>query len=229
MLPIRPGVSGCALWAALVASAALAQVGGEPVKHGSGPLSDVSTNVGQESGPVHDYDMSLRSGSSGRLSGNSVRESVTFDVRSGPVRDVYWRLPAGRSAPPVVSNMPIAAAVPPEGEGLPADQDAIAVRINSLSELEYLRLKLEAMEPLPPADAEGNVPSSPLAAAPAMAQDEELEVPEVDQPEVGSDGDVDVPQVDAPEEPYVPKPPPVGEPPEGVEIEIPPTAPPRIP
>src|SRR5256885_237101 len=70
------------------AHTAAAQVGGGPVHQGSGPLSELSTNVGAGSGPVSGAGGSIRAGSPGRLSGNSVRESVTGDVLSGPVSDV---------------------------------------------------------------------------------------------------------------------------------------------
>lgn len=68
-------------------SPALAQTAGQPVGQGSGPLSELSTNVGAGSGSVRDSNG--RPGiNPGRLGGNSVRGSVAGDIVSGPVSDI---------------------------------------------------------------------------------------------------------------------------------------------
>jgi len=58
------------------------------VHQDGGPLSERSTNAGNDSAPVHERGRSVRDGSAGELGGNPVRGSSTGTVLSGPVADV---------------------------------------------------------------------------------------------------------------------------------------------
>ena len=131
---------------ALSSAVAVAQVGGGPVRQDSRPVSEGSTNVGTGSGPVHDSGGSVHEGNAGRLSGNSVRGSVTADVLSGPVSDI--------SAGPVTSRQPVS------GGGTVTDSSAGAVTKDVDSPIREgiaepvlglgrLQQQLRAIEPLP--------------------------------------------------------------------------------
>jgi len=72
----------------LYGSVAVAQGVGGPVRQDSGPLRELSTNAGDGGRSVREGSGGLRDSNAGRLSGNSVRGSVTGDVVSGPVGEV---------------------------------------------------------------------------------------------------------------------------------------------
>jgi hypothetical protein len=164
-----------------VPAPARAEVGGEPVRQGSGPLSDLSTNGGAGSGPVHQRGRSVRDGSMGNLGGNPVRGSVTGDVRSGPVSEL--------SVGPATESRPVT------GGGTVTDSSAGAVKkdITSplgemisapLHELGPLQEQLRAVQPLPrltPLPSE--VQSALDAEAQAAAQREAAAITEATQPE----------------------------------------------
>ena len=111
----------------------------------SGPVSGLSTNVEDGSGPVHG---SVGSGSlnAGPLSGNPVRGSVTGDVVSGPFSEI--------SVGPATANYPMA------GGGTVGQASAGAVKKDldsplgqmfsaPLRELGPLQDRLRAIQPLP--------------------------------------------------------------------------------
>jgi hypothetical protein len=102
-------------------SAAHGQVRSNPVHQGTGPLSDLSTNVGAGSGPVHERGRSVRDGSLGTLSGNAVRDGGRGGMLSGPVSDI--------SAGPVTSGQPVS------GGGTMTDAGAGAVKKDANSPL----------------------------------------------------------------------------------------------
>jgi hypothetical protein len=129
---------------ALAAAAARAQSAGQPAGQGSGPVRELSTNVGTGSGPVRGSvgaamnDTPVRSG--------PVRGSVTGDVTSGPVSDI--------SVGPVTADNPMA------GGGTIGQASAGAVKkdMNSplgerisqpLRELGPLQERLRAIQPVP--------------------------------------------------------------------------------
>jgi len=133
-----------------------AQMRSNPVHQGSGPLSDLSTNVGAGSGPVHERGRSVSEGSLGTIGGNSVRESVTGDVGSGPVSAI--------SVGPVTSGQPVS------GSGTMSDASAGAVKkdVDSslgeeisqpLHELGPLQARLRGVRPLPSEPAAGQEPT----------------------------------------------------------------------
>jgi hypothetical protein len=99
---------------AFVVRIAHAQVRGKPVHQDTGPLSEMSTNVGAGSGPVHQWGRSVSDGSLGTLGGNAVRDSASGDVRSGPVSDI--------SVGAVTSGRPVS------GSGTVTDASAGAVK-----------------------------------------------------------------------------------------------------
>jgi hypothetical protein len=125
---------------------ATAQVYGGPVRQDSGPIRELSTNVGDGSGPVRERAGGLRDANAGRLSGNSVRGSVTGDLVSGPVSDI--------SLGPVTSGRPSS------GGGTVTDVSAGAVTKDIDSPIRAgiaapvrglgpLQERLRAIEPLP--------------------------------------------------------------------------------
>jgi hypothetical protein len=134
------------LVASLLAAPAGAELPGGPVRRDSGPISELSANVGADSGPVRGSGGSLQGRTAGALGGNSVRESVTGDVRSGPVSEL--------------SVGPVTAGEPVSGGGTVGDASAGAVmkdlaspigeRITSpLRELGPLQEALRTLQPLP--------------------------------------------------------------------------------
>lgn len=154
----------------LIAAATQAQLPGEPVHQGTGPVSELSTHVGAGSGPVRGAGGSLRQGAPGQLSGRSVRGSVTGDVTSGPLSDI--------SADAVTSSVPVT------GGGSVGDASVGAVmkdaasplgeRISDpLRELGPLQEQLRALQPLPRFTP---LPSEQRAQEDAAAPD--LEAPE---------------------------------------------------
>jgi hypothetical protein len=72
----------------LLPAGAFAQVTGKAVGDGSGPVSELSTNVGAGSRPVHESGRSVGPADAGPISGHSVRGSARLDVRSGPVSEI---------------------------------------------------------------------------------------------------------------------------------------------
>ena len=147
---IFPILRALAVTVLVGSSGAHAEMPGGPVRRDSGPLRELSTNVGDGSGPVRESGGTLREASAGRLSGNSVRGSVSGDLVSGPVSDI--------SAGPVTSGRSMS------GHGTVTDvsagavtkdidspiREGIAAPVHSLGPL---REQLRALEPLPREDA----------------------------------------------------------------------------
>jgi hypothetical protein len=181
---------------ALPSAAAMAQVGGGPVRQDSRPVSEGSSNVGAGSGPVHDSGGSVREGNAGRLSGNSVRGSVTADVLSGPVSDI--------SAGPVTSRQPVS------GGGTVTDSSAGAVTkdIDSpiregiaepVQGLGRLQQQLRAIEPLPreeTGEQETAGQADIEAVEPTPAPPEAAAVPQSDETAEPDGGEADSGQVE---------------------------------
>lgn len=176
---------------ALPCAAAIAQVGGGPVRQDSRPVSEGSTNVGAGSGPVHDSGGSVREGNAGRLSGNSVRGSVTGDLVSGPVSDI--------SAGPVTSRQPVS------GGGTVTDSSAGAVTkdvdspiregiAEPVQGLGRLQQQLRAIEPLPREEMSGQETIGQAgieAADPTPAPPEAAAEPESDEAAEQDGGEVE--------------------------------------
>jgi hypothetical protein len=210
---------------AILAGPALPDVKGRPVRDGSGPLRELSTNVRDGSGPVYEPRRSIREGNAGSLGGNPVRYSTSGTLRSGPVSEI--------SVGPVTAGRPVA------GGGTPRDASAGAVTrdidlplrpgmelppAEPLYDLGSLQEQLRRIEPIHPDDeifaGEGYVDpiddlypvaqadpfQDPVAVPPVEAPD--IEDPSVVEPP--EDPRVGVPEVE------VPTPPAVGAPPEGV-------------
>jgi hypothetical protein len=128
-----------------------AQVKGKPVREGSGPVSEISTNVGAGSAPVHVRGASPRDRDPARLSGNSVRASAARDLRSGPVSEI--------SSGPVSARRDLGRTVTVTESSTGAvklDRAApIGERIaDPLRELGDLQEHLRNVQPLPPAESE---------------------------------------------------------------------------
>lgn len=145
-------------------SSARAQLTGDPVHDRSGSLSNLSTNVGAGSAPVHERGRSVRESSRLRLGGNPVRGSVTGDLRSGPVSEL--------SVGPVTASHPVT------GGGSVTESSAGAVKkdINSplgelisepLTDLGPLQEQLRAVQPVP---RQTPMPSERLADEEAATQ-----------------------------------------------------------
>ncbi len=130
----------------LLMAPAVAQLPGGPVRRDSGPLAELSTNVGAGSGPVRDTGGSLRQGTARRLGGSSVRASATGDVLSGPVSDL--------SAGPVTAGQPVTGGGTVGQSSVGAvmkDRDSPLGEVISepLRELGALQERLRALQPLP--------------------------------------------------------------------------------
>lgn len=133
----------------VLSSPAIAQVPGGPVRQGSGPIRELSTNVGTGSGPVRESGGSVHEGTAGRLSGNPVRGSVTGNLLSGTVSDI--------SAGPVTSGRAISGGSPL--------REGIAEPVHGLDRLQQ---QLRAIQPLPREEGSAEEPSAESAAeAPA--------------------------------------------------------------
>lgn len=170
----RRARSAIALVVLFDVACAYAQVHSDPVHTDSRPLADVSANVGAGSQPVHESGRSVRDGSLGGLGGlggNSVRDSVSGDVRSGPVSDV--------SAGPVTSWRPVS------GGGTMTDASVGSVgsdtragiaeqALQPVRDLGPLVEQLRAIQPLPD---DGTLPE----AQPEAGQGEEAEIAPEDQ------------------------------------------------
>jgi hypothetical protein len=129
-----------------LSSTTMAQLSGGPVGQDSGPVRERSTNVGTGSGPVRESGGSVHDGNAGRLSGNSVRGSVTGDLRSGPVSDV--------SAGPVTSRNPVfgGGSVTEGSTGAVSKDASSPIRegiARPVQELGGLLQQLRAIQPLP--------------------------------------------------------------------------------
>ncbi len=155
----------CLLWAALLSSAvASGQVHGGPVRQGdSGPVSQGSRDVRSGSGPVYEPGISVGQSGSPPISGSSVRESATADVRSGPVEDF--------SSGPVTSGQTVA------GSGAVSDTKTYTFThdVESLigpgvpaHSLSHLQEQIRAIQPLPP---EGAATEEEAAAQPPAAEE----------------------------------------------------------
>jgi hypothetical protein len=212
---------------ALAAAPAFAQVKGHPVKEGSGPLREISTNAGSGSPPVYAPDRSLRAGSAGPLSGRAVAEATTGTVTSGTFSDV--------STGPVTAHLGVSGGGPPGDASvgavtrdanapLRASRPLPAVAAEPVYDLGPLQQQLRAIEPLPregtTTDEEaGNGEWEPQR----LAQDEGPEVRQVEPPDVRDPGTLEEPEepvVEPPREVGQPPEPPVGAPRESVPIQI---------
>ena len=131
---------------ALLQIAAHAQVRGGDVRRDSGPISELSTNVGAGSGPVHERGRSVHDAVGGRLGGTSVRDSVTRDVSSGPVSDVS--VGAVTAGQPVTGGETVSDA---SAGAVTKDTDSPlgAMISEPLSELQPLQERLRAIQPVP--------------------------------------------------------------------------------
>lgn len=176
-------------------SLAAAETAAQPVGQGSGPVTDLSTNVGAGSGSVHDS-VGRGAFNAGRLGGNSVRGSATGDVVSGPVSDL--------SVGAVTADNPVS------GGGTVGQSSVGAVKkdIDSplgemisqpLRELGPLQARLRAIQPAP---RTGPVPGEEAAPADTTGETADTatqeQVPAVE-PEPA--GEADEPEADADEEP----------------------------
>jgi hypothetical protein len=153
LLGLRLAVVGTALLVVIgfPCRSSQAQVKSRPVSEGSGPVSEISTNVGTGSAPVHVRGQTVRTGNPARLSGNSVRASAARDVRSGPVSEI--------SAGPVSAQRQSRKTVMMTDSSAGAvklDRDsAIGERIaDPLRELGALQDQLRNVQPLPRSNAE---------------------------------------------------------------------------
>jgi len=202
---------------ALAHTPSLAQVKGRPVGEGSGPLSEVSTNLRAGGAPVSAARRSLSEDTAGRLGGNPVRGSLQYDVRSGPVSEV--------SVGPVTSGRAVTAAPVAAASVGAVTKDAgapLGARISEpLRDLGPLQASLRALQPLPrsadvlppEADAawtgaagsggaDAQMEAEPPGEPPAEPQAEEgaAEVADLDE-ETPEDAPPDEPEIQEPEEP----------------------------
>ena len=123
-----------------------AQLSEGTVRDVGGPLSDLSTNVGDNSGPVYQPGSSITEGNASRLSGNPVRGSVSADLVSGPVSDI--------SVGPVTANLPVTGGGPVEASSAGSVKKDIASPLGEmisepLHDLGLLQQELRAIQPLP--------------------------------------------------------------------------------
>jgi len=72
----------------MVASTAIAQLGGKSVSEDAGPVSETSRGLSDDSKPVHESGRTTHESSVGTLSGNSTRESAVGPMKSGSLSDI---------------------------------------------------------------------------------------------------------------------------------------------
>jgi hypothetical protein len=142
-----------------------AQVRSNPVHQDTGPLSDISTNAGAGSEPVHQHGRSVRDGSLGTLSGNAVRQSTTGSMLSGPVSDI--------SVGPVTSGRPVSGGGAMRDASMGAvkkdDDSLLGERITQpLHDFRALQDQLRAIQPLTDDTEE---PGEPVAATEGDAEE----------------------------------------------------------
>jgi len=134
------------LVAPFLLSPATAQVHGGPVSQQGGPLSGISTNVGNGSRPVHEPGRSVRDSSAGPLTSGPVRGSVTGNILSGPVSAV--------SSGPMTEHRPVSGGGPVSSWSAEAIADRAGAPPGEpppepLTDLGALQEELRAVQPLP--------------------------------------------------------------------------------
>jgi hypothetical protein len=198
--PVRRALRAAVCLIALLSGRVQAQLPGQPVGQGSGPVSELSTNIGAASRPVHQPGRSVRDAGTGRLSGNSVRGSVSGDLVSGPVSEI--------SVGPVTANVPVTSSSVGE-----SSSGAVKKDVNSplgemisqpLRELGALQEQLRAIQPLPrntplPSELEAEEAAAQAAAesAPGPPEEPQTEPEEAAEQAVVSDsqeGPAEVPE-----------------------------------
>lgn len=166
----------------LSVTGARGQMHSDPVHTDGRPLADVSANVGAGSRPVYENGRSVSESSLGRLSGNSVRGSVSGDVHSGPVSDV--------SAGPVTSWQPVS------GGGTMTDASAGSVHSEMRAEMAAQALEpvrdlgplVEQLRAIQPVPDSGPLPEAESEAQP-QDEIEEAAPDEQDAPDVAAPAD----------------------------------------
>lgn len=169
---------------------AAAQMTGRPVRHGSmpvgagsGPVSGMSTNVRRGSRSVGGQG-SVRSTSSGPLSGNAVRGASTGSMHSGPLSSLSVGSVATK-LPPAAAPAPPADYFPPANEGFTEEAEEESFQeAGPVYDLEPLSERLRAVEPLP-----RDAPAT--AATESEAELPEHEPDELANEEVGDTGEAD--------------------------------------
>jgi len=208
---LRAGPPAFVLLLVLAHTPSLAQVKGRPVGEGSGPLSEMSTNLRAGSAPVSAPRRSLSEDTAGRLGGNPVRGSLQYDVRSGPVSEV--------SVGPVTSGRAMTAAPVAAASVGAVTKDAgapLGARISEpLRDLGPLQASLRALQPLPRsadvpppeadaasagADGSGGVDVQMEPAAEPQTEEGAAEPGDVGE-ETPEDTSPDTPEIQEPEEP----------------------------
>ncbi|HVO25210.1 MAG TPA: hypothetical protein VMW56_16440 [Candidatus Margulisiibacteriota bacterium] len=149
---------------------ALAQTRANPVAEDSGPLRDLSTNVGAGSGPVRGSISKLPS-TAGTLNDRSVRGSVSGDLVSGPVSDLSrGAVTSGRAV--AGGGSVVAASV---GAVKKDAESPLGEMISQpLRELGPLQEQLRSIQPLPrnaplAEEEAGPAPAPPRVSAPQLA------------------------------------------------------------
>jgi hypothetical protein len=169
----RPIVTAAIALIVLLAAAVTplqAQLGGQPVSEGSGPVSDLSTNVRTGSRPVHERGRSVRESSVTTWPSGSVRESSVAPMKSG----TFSELSAGTvTSDRSLRREKLQARLAPAPPRLGLDQVVPEpVYWEQVYELDELIDELGSIEPLPIArgevemdDGEEPLPTDPSAFA----------------------------------------------------------------
>jgi hypothetical protein len=152
---------------------AAAEVEGKSVSEDAGPVSDLSTNVGDGSAPVHERGRTMRetsAGSVGSQTGDSTRESSVAPVKSGTISDIAaGSVSSSRSLRRERNEARLAPAPPrmaPDGGGEPQifwepayDLDGLVEDVGAIEPME--RVDATADEAQPVAEESANIEESP--------------------------------------------------------------------
>jgi hypothetical protein len=142
----------------LLAVPVQAQLSGQPVSEGSGPVSDLSTNVRTGSRPVHERGRTVRESSVTTWSSGSVRESSVASVKSG----TFSELSAGTvTSDRSLRSEKLQARLAPAPPRLGLEQAVPEpVYWEQVYELDDLIDELGSIEPLPIASGEVEIDGS---------------------------------------------------------------------
>jgi hypothetical protein len=213
--------------AGMLASPAVAQLQGGPVRSDSGPLRELSTNVRDGSRPMKEAGRSVREGSGGRFGGKPVREAGTGGLTSGPFSDVSAGPVAAHLVARRAQRMSNVKAVSVTGyldsPVRPVPQ-ALPVVAQPVHDLGSLRRQLRSIEPVPQEAATGRIEGAfDTLRDTRLAQGDVPEVPVVEPPDAHDPTKVYAPEAQEPvgaPEVEQPEPPHVGAPRESVPIEV---------